>query len=262
MPRRPRPARRRTNASRRWRSRASDAGWASTGAPPDSTTQPTASSGVQPRGGHVGRPAVVQVALERLAAVGDVSRRDQRLGHVRPPDRAGGPGLDVGQRHRGAEPRQLGHHLRDPLAPARRQLGQAAGQRLGRGVPEVAQQVHRAVGHPHAQLDPRRHRHPEPRPRGQRPRARRPSCRGPSARAGRRPPTPPARPRRPGPGPRPTRSNGCGGRAGRRPAAYAETAAASPARPRASRAAMTRSALSPGSSSSVRTRTSAAPGAS
>ncbi len=107
--------------------------------------------------GDRGRPAVGEVAVEGVLAVARVAGGDDRVGDVGAADRTGGAGGDVLERHRRARLGQAADDLAGARLPRRPQLLEPVGERPRRGLAEVREQVHRARGGPHRQLDGRHH---------------------------------------------------------------------------------------------------------
>ena len=91
-PRRPQAASRCTKARSSRSGIRSDAGWASTGAPPESATSAIASRGCEPLVGHAARAAVGEVAVEGVLAVARVPGGHEGVGDVRAADGAARPG--------------------------------------------------------------------------------------------------------------------------------------------------------------------------
>jgi hypothetical protein len=101
--------------------------------------------------------AVGEEAVERVLAVARVPGGHEGVGHVGPADGPARPGGDVGERDRDAHRHEPADDPGGPVRAGRAQLGQAGGDRLGRHVGEVGEQVQRARGRAHRHLDPRDH---------------------------------------------------------------------------------------------------------
>ncbi len=207
--------------------------------------------------GDVAGPAVGEEAVEGVLAVARVPRGDEGVGQVRAADGPGRAGGHVVEVDRGAGRRQPRDHGPGPRLARRPQGGEPSGERLGRGVAEVAEQVQRPRRRLRRELDARDHPHALA-PAGVEGRG--DPAQGVVVGDGEDVDARGGRERDEGPGlERPVRGDGVEVEVG--PAGgYAVTAR--PTRPRASSSARTRAALASGDSSSVRTCTSGLGGAS